>query len=121
MASSRKPVDRPGEEAEAGRRPLLAGVEQHLQPEADPEERAVARDLEDDVAETRRVDRAHAVGHRRLAGQHDALGVAHLLRAAGDDDVDRRRDVAQRLRDRAKVAHAVVDDRDGAHQDLVRG
>ena len=59
---------------------------------------------------------AHAVAHRALARQHDALGKLHLLGVRGDDHlqvVDAQRSMGHGLRHRAQVAHAVVDDGDG--------
>ena len=45
-----KADDAPGQHAEPCRGALLARVEQHLQAEADAEERARARGLDDDLA-----------------------------------------------------------------------
>ena len=75
-----------------------------------------ARD--DGLAQAARVQLPHAVGHRALAGKHHALGAPHGVRVARDDDRASRRDVLERLRDRAQVAHAVVDDGDVGHVGL---
>src|SRR5574337_429099 len=104
------------DQPEAGRVLLLAVVEQHLHAHAHPEQRLARGGGEHRVLQPGGDQLAHAVAHRPLAGKHDALGGDHLVGARRDDHA-----IAfgvghaqQRLRHRAQVAHAVVDDRDRA-------
>ena len=55
-----------------------------------------------------------------LAGQHHPFGGAHLLGAGGDDHLHACAlgGMQDRLRDRAQIPHAVIDDRDRAHGQL---
>jgi len=84
------------------------------------DERAVGEHVPDHGREAAVLEAAHAVGHRALPGKHDAFRRADHVRVAGHDHLAFRRDVRERLRDRAQVAHPVVDDRNGAHGN-VRG
>ncbi len=59
------------------------------------------------------IEFAHAVGHRALPRKDHALGAGHHRRIGGDDDLLATRDMLERLRHRAQVAHAVVDDGNG--------
>src|SRR6185369_4719314 len=117
--------DLAGDQAETGsaaqRIAFLAAVEQHLHANADAEQRLGRRRLADRVLEAGSAQLAHAVGHRALPRQDDALGGGDGLGVGRDDDVERlavprrlARDVGDGLGDRAEVAHAVVDDGDGA-------
>src|SRR6185295_17283226 len=91
----------------------------HLEAEADAEERAIVQHVAHGVDEAAFDEAFHAVGHGALPREHDAVGSANDARLRGHDDVLVRRDVRKRLRDGAKVAHAVVDHHD--HRRLVPG
>ena len=63
-----------------------------------------------------RVEAAHAVGHRALARAARRAPAPRITAGiGGDDDAALRRDVDERLRHRAQVAHSVVDDGDVGH------
>jgi hypothetical protein len=61
--------------------PLFAAREQHLHADAHAHQRLVRRRVEHGLEQAGVAQLAHAVGHRALAGQHDALGGAHLVGA----------------------------------------
>ena len=67
------------------------------------------------------VEFAHAVGHRALAAKDDAFGGGHHGRVGRNDDIFAARHVLQRLRHRAQVTHAVVDDGNAHNEPLVDG
>ena len=73
------------DQAQARRVALGAVVEQHLHAHAHAKQRLGGGGLQYRITQPRFVQLAHAVGHGTLAGQHDALGGAHFLRARGDD------------------------------------
>src|SRR5579862_2122348 len=115
--------DAPREHTETVGRPLLAAREKHLQAETDAEERPVVQRFQHDVAQAAFVEAAHAIGHGALAREHHAGGgtdyrriVTHHYGALGGD-------MFQRLRNRAQIAHSVVDYRYIRHQyqELVSG
>jgi hypothetical protein len=87
-------------------------VEEHLLADAKPEEGLAARALPHRVAEAGFLQRAHAVGHRALPGEHHAIGRAHARGIRGDLHFGFGRDVLQRFLHGAQVAHAVIHDRD---------
>jgi hypothetical protein len=100
-----------GQHAQRGGPVFVAAVEEQLEPEADAEERPVARDPVTD-----RVDEAVVpeAGHRGRGGpdarNDDRVGVAHGVPVASHGD--RRANRGQRLLDAHEVARPVVDDRD---------
>ena len=104
--------DRTAQQAEGGRIALLATFEQHLHADADAEKGLAARRFEDRVAGAARRELAHAIGQRALSGHHDALGAEDGLGLRGDPYLGLGRDMLERLRHRAKIAHPVIDDRD---------
>ena len=110
------PNDPARQHAQALRWPLLAVVEQHLQPQTDAQERAVAERLEDDIPQSTLVQATHAVGHRALPGQHHSRRAPDHRGVGSDLDRAPRRDVRQRLGDRAQVAHSIVNDGDVGHR-----
>ena len=65
--------------------------------------------FEHDIAQSRRVEARHRVGHRTLPRQHHARRIADDPGIPGDDNARVGSDMHERLRDRAQVAHAVVD------------
>ena len=67
-------------------------------------------------AQAARIELAHAVRHRTLAGKHHALGGGNPRRVRGDEDVVAGGHMLDRLCDRAQVAHAVIDDGHGGHR-----
>ena len=90
---------------------LLAGVEQHLHPDADPEEGLAGLDrLVDDRLQARLPQLLHAPAEGAHAGQDDAGRLSGDGRVGGQGGVDP--EVLQRLLGRAEVADAVVEDRD---------
>jgi hypothetical protein len=92
---------------------LLAGLEHHLQADADAQERPAAlRMPAHDVVEPARAQFGHAVAESADAGQHQAVGLACLGRRLVDD-ADRGAAVFQRPQHVQQVADAVVDDGDG--------
>jgi hypothetical protein len=100
------------QQPEARRVALFARLEEHLQPDAKPEEGFRCGGLPDRFPQPVLVERAHAVGHCALAGEHHAVGAANGGGIGGDLDLGLGRDVQQRLLHRAQVAHSVVDDGD---------
>src|SRR3990167_1882878 len=100
------------DQAEAGCVLLLTVVEQHLHAHAHAHQRLAHRGVEHSLLQPRVVQLAHAVAHRALAGQHHPLGGHHVLGSLGDDHLVARGGghMHHRLRHRAQVAHAVVDD-----------
>ncbi len=99
------------EEADAGLAALLAGLEKHLEAEADAEEGLARLDgLEDGRDEALTAEAGHAVIEGADAGQDDGLGRANVGRVGGYRALGA--DVAQRLLDAAKIPHAIVNDGD---------
>jgi hypothetical protein len=70
----------PRHEAQARGVAFLAILEEHLQPDADAEERLRARRLEHRLARAARREVAHAIGQRALSGDDNALGPADCFR-----------------------------------------
>jgi hypothetical protein len=60
-------------------------VEQHLHANAHAHQRLAPRRLEHGLLQPRGLQLAHAVAHRALAGQHNAISAQHLVRPRGDD------------------------------------
>jgi len=97
----------------AGRGPgvaFLAALEQHLQADADAKEGLGAGRLDDRLARPARGQLAHAVGHCALTGHHDPLRGPDGRRIGGSQNLGAGGDMLQRLRHRAQVPHAVIDD-----------
>src|SRR5215472_5297526 len=61
------------EHAQAGSGSFLAVLKEHLQAEADAEERAIMGSVDHDLGEPACAEAPHAVGHRALTRQHDAI------------------------------------------------
>jgi len=92
---------------------LLAGVEQHLHPDADAEERLAGLDrLVDHRLEPRHPQLLHAPAEGPDAGQDDAGRPAGEGRIGGQGGLDAQ--MLQRLLGRAEVPDAVVEDGDHA-------
>src|SRR5262249_24111201 len=88
---------------------------QHLQTDANAKKWLAVRRVHDCCAQAARVELAHAVGHRPLAGKDHALRGCHYRRVAGNSDRRAWRHMLDRFRDRAQIAHPVIDDRDVSH------
>src|SRR5439155_21741362 len=90
---------------------LLALGEEELIAEADAEERAPAVEAAADrLQQAQRLERAHGVVERAVAGQHDRLGVVDDPRVLGDQRP--HAETPERLLHAPEIAPAVVDDRD---------
>ena len=106
---------RPREDAEAGRVALLAPFEQHLHADADAEERLLPRARHDRRAQAARSISRMQSGIAPWPGKTTRSAPSRLASGiARDHHRAARRDVLDRLRHRAQVAHAVVDDGDVA-------
>ena len=115
----RKTHDLAGNPAERRRshasQALFARIEKHLQAEAHAEKRFLARHFIEHTTQARGIQRRHALRHRGLSGQYHAIGGFNFLHVACNEHALIRRNVHERLRHRAKIAHAVINDRDGFH------
>ena len=98
---------------------LFACLEQRLQAEADAQEgNAGAHALEDGIAQTELVQRAHHLAEMADARQHHFVRFLHRLRLIGDDVF--RAEFIQRVLHGAQISGAVIDD--GRHsRPLVEG
>src|SRR2546426_143563 len=102
----------PREERESGHAAFVASFEEHLEPDADSQERPAAGGLEDRRTQSPRIHLAHAVGHRALARKYDAVGARHACRIGSHLDPRVRRDMLHRFGNRVEITHAVIDNRD---------
>ena len=90
---------------------LVAALEEQLEAEADPEERAVVGDpAPDRVDEPGPLQTLHCGRRRADAGHDERVGVPEVVGTRRADDV--RPDGHKRLLDADEVARAVVDDRE---------
>ncbi len=101
-----------GQQRETRHTAFVAALEQHLQPDTDAEKRALACGLQYRRAQSARVHLAHTVRHRALTRKHHAVCARHARGIGGHLDLRLRRHVFEGFRDRAQVAHTVIDDRD---------
>src|SRR5882762_5057884 len=76
----------PREEREPGHAAFVAAFEEHLKPDADPQERPAAGGVDHSRTQPARVHLAHAIGHRALARKYDAVGTRHARRIGSDLD-----------------------------------
>src|SRR5690606_32995179 len=110
-----------GKQAQAGGVAFVAGLEQHLFAHAHAQQRFFAGGLQHGFAQPGRIQRAHAVGHGALSREHDAVGGADFVGAAGDADVVVGGGGLQGAGDGMEIAHAVVDDGDAGPDAEVLG
>src|SRR5688572_12835529 len=101
-----------GEHTEAPCVTFLAVLEQHLQADADAEKGLAAGCLDDRFTRTAIRELAHAVAHGALPGDHHPVRGDDPLRIRGHQNFGIRRDMLDRLRHRAQISHAVIDDGD---------
>ncbi len=93
---------------------FIADIEQHLQPQADAEERFALLDLRQDrPGQFLLAQRPHRIGECADAGQHDPVGALDLLWRR--DDLRGDADALERLLHRAQVGHPVIDNPDRHH------
>ena len=90
--------------------PLFAPVKKHLQTNAYPEEWPLPCARKNSLSEAPPIQLPYAVWHRSLTWKNDAVSGDYLLRIGTDANFSARSDMFQRLRNRAKVAHAIVND-----------
>ena len=105
-----EPVDDAGPLAAAlgAHAALVAGLEQHLHPDADAEHRAAAGEpASDDLPAADRPQAGHARGEGSDAGHHETVGLLRLARIGADHGVGAGR--RERALGRAKVARAVIE------------
>src|SRR5690606_35723573 len=112
---SRKAHDLATQDAEPGDIAFLAMSEQHLLADAYAQERLAPRGVQYRLAESARIQFAHAVRHRTLSGKHDPRGGSDHRGICRHDDALLRGDMRDRLGNRTQVAHAIVDDGDIGH------
>src|SRR5690606_13868735 len=108
------------QDAQARHIALLAALEEHLLADADTQEGLAGGSRHDCITHATRFQLAHAVRHRALAGKHYPIGSRDLARIRRDDNPAAGRNVLDGLFDRAKVAHAVIDDGNAAHRNVTR-
>src|SRR5258706_4053437 len=106
----REPAHLPRQQPQPRGVALGAPLEEHLLADAKPEEGLFAGARDDRLGEPALVQHAHAVGHRPLAREDDAVGPEDRLGIGGDRHLGAGRHVLEGLVHRAQVAHAVVDD-----------
>jgi hypothetical protein len=107
--------DLAGQQAQARRAAVLfALVEQHLLADAHAHHRTVLHGAQQRFLGAGFAQAGHAVAHRALPRQHDAVGRIDVVRLVRHQDVGFRRRGAQGLRHRAQVAQPID------HYDLVR-
>ena len=100
-----------GNQPQARHIAFVAVVEQHLHAHADAEQRLVDGGIEHGLLQARFAQLAHAVGHGALTGEDHAVGGMDHIGVCRDDHVPAGIGCgrAHRLRDRAQIAHAVID------------
>jgi hypothetical protein len=101
---------------EPGHVALLAVLEEHLLPDADPQERLVPCGFQHRGTQAAGIELAHAVGHGALAGKDDPVGRQHFGRVSRHHHGVGGGHVLDGLGHRTQVAHAVIDDRNLAHR-----
>src|SRR5262249_17925496 len=111
----RNPADGPRQQGEPLDPALVAALEQHLEPDAYPQERPAACGGQHSRPQAARIHLAHAIRHRALAGEDHSVRLGDLGRIGRDLDARPGANVLHRLGDRAQVAHSVIDDGD-AHR-----
>ena len=104
----------PGEPAEPGGVPLLAVLEQHLEPDADPEEGhpVLLHALGERVEEVGFPQRIERRGRRADTGQDEPFGLCDLLRLRHQPAFET--EPLERVDDAGGVARSVVDHVDHA-------
>src|SRR5574343_804072 len=107
-------LDVAGKDAERRHIAFVTVLEQHLFADADAEKRLVLGCSQHCAAQAAGVEFGHAVGHRTLTGEDDALGGRDDGRISGDNHRLAASNMFQRLGHRTQVTHAVVDDGDRA-------
>ena len=100
-----------GDQPQARNITFVAVVQQHLHAHAHTKQRLVGGGMQHGFLQARFTQLAHTVGHGALSGQHDAVGGQHDFRVGGDHHIPAGvgRSRAYGLRDRAQIAHAVID------------
>ena len=93
---------------------FIGMLEQHLLTHADAEKGFFLCGLQHGSSQPAGIQFGHAIGHRALTRKNDALGGGDDRRIGSHDYRLAARNVLQRLRHRAQIAHAVVDDGDTA-------
>ena len=108
----RKTDDFPGEQIQPGVFAIFpATAEQHLQPEADSEERPAAYDLlGDDFRQAGRPQLGDRIAERADSGENHFFRGANALGVGGD--LRGATDFLERFLDAAQVGHSVIDDDD---------
>src|SRR3569832_2785054 len=97
---------------------LVAAVEQRLHTEADAEEGLVARALAYRLVETQALQFAHAIAQRTDARKHHAGGARDELGVVGHAHPVAAPYVLEGLRDRAQIAHTIINDCNGTHDHI---
>ena len=112
VESCRKAHHAARDDAEATRVVLLAAIQQHLDPDADAEERLAGADdvVAQHLVESERAQVFHRRARRADAGQDHAVGGAHALGAVGD--LAGMAEMLQRACDAGQIARLVIDDCD---------
>ena len=85
-------------------------LEQHLQADADAKKGLMTRGIQHRIAQPARIQFAHAVRHRALAGEHYTPGPNDRVCIIRDDDFGIGHHMSQGLLDRAQIAHTIIDD-----------